>query len=58
MSVDLPELKRINATGNGDQDLRDAEGGNNSRGVLGNVRPTGIQARNKASKSRELGKRS
>lgn len=60
MSTDLSEFKRMNATGVGEQDLRDADGGNNSRGCLGNVRPTGITARGdkkRSTASRELGGR-
>ena len=34
----------INAQGYGDQELRDAEGGNNGRGVLEQTRQTGIMA--------------
>lgn len=42
----------MNAMGYRNQDLRDPEGGNNSRGVLGNVRPTGITARGRMNAGR------
>ena len=59
MSENLPEFQRMNATGIGEQDLRSDEGGNNSRGVLDNVRPTGIvgTGRKNSKSSRDMGKR-
>lgn len=60
MATDLPELRKVNATGVGSQDLRSEDGGNSSRGMLDQVRPTGIVAtggNRKSSKDRSMGKR-
>ncbi len=48
---DLPEAREMNATGLPPYDLRSEEGGNNSRGVLGQSRPTAIVATGRKDKS-------
>jgi len=44
---------KLNAMGYGDNDLRSPEGGNNGRGVLDQVWPTGIMATGGQRKSAE-----
>lgn len=53
MSVDLGV--RMNAMGYGPQDLRSPEGGNNGRGMLDQVWPTGIMAT--GGRKREAGRK-
>jgi hypothetical protein len=40
----VADLRGVNAMGVGDQNIDDERGGNNSRGVFDQVRPTGIMA--------------
>lgn len=51
MSVNLGV--RMNAMGYGDQDTRSPEGGNNGRGMLDQVWPTGVMATGGQRKSAE-----
>lgn len=54
-NTDLSELNRVNATGYGDQDRKTKDGGNDTRGVFDQMRPTGIVARGDKKKSRKIG---
>jgi len=47
MATEMKEFSRMNATGIGDQDLKNAEGGQDRDGVLGNRPPTSIVATGK-----------
>lgn len=57
MSVNPKGMEKVNAQGVGAQDLRSEKGGNNSRGVFGQSRPTGIMAEGRKGKKRDAGLR-
>jgi hypothetical protein len=53
MATDIGVGKAMNAQGYGPQDTRSPEGGNNERGVLGQVWMTGVMATGGQRKSAE-----